>query len=160
MKKIIRLTESDLARIVRRVISEAETAATGGPAAYGDYIVGETEKNLVWGSKGSTVEAFTHSKWGPNSPGNKVVVNGDRFSYDQNTGQYKKIGPETITLYQKCGAQANFLVENPLHVVSGGADPGKYTKFNGPIQNKLIQSCKAQGYKGQIQGAVNRPPNA
>ena len=30
MKRIIRLTESDLTRIVRRVISESETAATGG----------------------------------------------------------------------------------------------------------------------------------
>jgi hypothetical protein len=30
MKRIIRLTESDLTRIVRRVIKEAETAATGG----------------------------------------------------------------------------------------------------------------------------------
>jgi hypothetical protein len=30
MKKIIRLTESDLARIVKRVIKEAETATTGG----------------------------------------------------------------------------------------------------------------------------------
>jgi hypothetical protein len=30
MKKVIRLTESDLARIVKRVIKEAETATTGG----------------------------------------------------------------------------------------------------------------------------------
>jgi hypothetical protein len=30
MKKIIRLTESDLARIVKRVIKEAEAATTGG----------------------------------------------------------------------------------------------------------------------------------
>jgi hypothetical protein len=30
MKKVIRLTESDLVRIVKRVINESETAATGG----------------------------------------------------------------------------------------------------------------------------------
>ena len=151
MKKIIRLTESDLARIVKRVISEAE-----GPAAYGDYIVGETENTNVWGSKGSTVDAFTHSKW-ESQPGNKIVVTADRFSYDSRTGEYKKIGPETLTLYQRCGSEANFTVVNPAHTTAAG-DPGKLTKFNGPIQKKLEQSCRAQGFKGQIPGGRDKRP--
>ncbi len=153
MKRIIRLTESDLTRIVRRVIKEAETAATGGPAAYGDYIVGETENTNVWGSKGSTVEPYTHSKWGAGVVGNKIVVNADRFSY--NNGSYKKIGAETITLYQRCGAQANYMTEYQL-ATSG--DPGKYSKFNGPIQKKLEQSCRSQGFKGQILNGVDKRP--
>ena len=29
-----------------------------------------------------------------------------------------------------------------------------YSKVGGPIQNKITQSCKAQGFKGQIQNPV------
>jgi hypothetical protein len=151
MKRIIRLTESDLTRIVRRVIKEAEAGAASGPAAYGDYIIKETTNDLVQASKGSTVVPFTHSSY-QGGVGNKITVNSDRFSWDSDTGQYKKIGPETIVYYQRCGAQANLLDLSPEN--PGGANPVYYSKVGGPIQNKLTQSCKAQGFKGQIQNPV------
>jgi hypothetical protein len=154
MKRIIRLTESDLTRIVRRVIKESEAgAATVGPASYADYIVGETDNRNVWGSKGSTVDPYTHSKWGAGVVGNKIVVNADRFSYDN--GTYNKIGSETVTLYQKCGAQANLMTEYQL-ATSG--DPVKYSKMGGPIQKKIEQSCRAQGFKGEILRGVDKRP--
>ncbi len=154
MKRIVRLTESDLARIVKRVINEE--AQSGGPAGYGDYIVQEnfnpSSQMNVYASLGSTVtaEMMPNAPGKPkNMPGNKIVVNAAVYNGKQG-GQYTYVGKESVTFYQICGAQANFMSKDTINaVLTGGA--GWNSKPDGPIQQKLVASCKAQGFTGQIQ---------
>lgn len=153
MKKIVRLTENDLARIVKRVISEQGNAK--GPAGYGDYIVNENFNGAtggnVWASLGSTVEPMMLPN-GMGKPkdqfGNKITVNADY--YYGKSGAYEFKSKETVVFYQICGAESNFMAKDTINsVLTGGS--GYYSKYDGPIQKKLVASCKSQGYKGQFQ---------
>ncbi len=152
MKRIVRLTENDLARIVRRVINEeGETAKGGSPAGYQDYLINENFSNeleqQVYASLGSTVtaEMLPEQYGGPkNKKGNKLVVNAAVYSGKRGTDTWKYVGKQSITFYQICGAEANFVAKDSMNsVLSGG--PGYYSKQDGPIQQKLVASCKAQG---------------
>ncbi len=162
MKRIVRLTESDLARIVRRVIKEeGESAKGGSPAGYQDYLInenfsGEFEQQ-VYASLGSTVtpEILPEQYGGPKTEkGNKLVVQAAIYSGKRGTKTWKYVGKQSITFYQICGAEANFVAKDTINsVLSGG--PGYYSKQDGPIQQKLVASCKAQGVT-DIQRSVNK----
>jgi hypothetical protein len=152
MKRIVRLTESDLARIVRRVINEqGETAKGGSPAGYQDYLIQENFSNQleqpVYASLGSTVtpEMLPNKYGGPKtSKGNKLVVQAAIYSGKRGTDTWKYVGKESITFYQICGSEANYVAKDTINAtLSGGA--GYYSKQDGPIQQKLVASCKAQG---------------
>jgi hypothetical protein len=162
MKRIVRLTESDLARIVRRVINEqGETAKGGSPAGYQDYLINENFSNQfeqqVYASLGSTVtpEMLPEQYGGPKTrKGNKLVVQAAIYSGKRGTTTWKYEGKQSITFYQICGAEANFVAKDTINsVLSGG--PGYYSKQDGPIQQKLVASCKAQGVT-DIQRSVNK----
>jgi hypothetical protein len=162
MKRIVRLTESDLARIVRRVINEQGGTAKGGsPAGYQDYLIQENFSNQleqpVYASLGSTVtpEMLPEQYGGPKTrKGNKLVVQAAIYSGKRGTDTWKYVGKESITFYQICGSEANFVAKDTINsVLSGGA--GYYSKQDGPIQQKLVASCKAQGVT-DIQRSVNK----
>ena len=145
MKKIVRLTESDLTRIVRRVINEQHLPF----AQYPDFLTFENASVLagsgvetVYGSLGSTVTA---NKTLGQKFGNTITVNADVFT--KKNGTWAKPVKETFSFVQHCGAQANRLIKgNKVYDT-----PGWISKPNGTIQQKLAASCKAQGYTGQIQ---------
>lgn len=145
MKRIVRLTESDLARIVKRVINEAEAS----PATYGDYIANEnytTELAIpVWASLNSNVTAEKYK----NQPANKLTVQAD--VYVKKDGAWKFTKKETATFYQICGAKANYFSKDGFQTPG---EAGYKSKPGGPIQQKLVKSCKAQGFTGQIQGPL------
>ena len=144
MKRIVRLTESDLARIVKRVISEAETPF----AKYGDFITYENARDMdprkVYASLGSTV---TPTKV-PSGIGNLITVNADVYQYKEQDQHWKSVGKEKVTFVQQCGAQANLMVKGNEYMAD---TPGWESKPDGAIQQKLAASCKSQGFKGQIQ---------
>jgi hypothetical protein len=145
MKRIVRLTESDLTRIVRRVISEQTLPFTNYP----DFLTFENASGLaesgiqtVYASLGSTVTA---NKTLGQKFGNTITVNADVFN--KKGGTWAKPVKETFTFVQHCGAQANRLIKgNKVYDT-----PGWISKPNGTIQNKLAASCKAQGYTGSFQ---------
>jgi hypothetical protein len=150
MKRIVRLTESDLARIVKRVISEAETPF----AKYGDFITFENAADMagsggekVYASLGSTV---TPTKV-PTGVGNLVTVNAD--VYLNKDGSWISRGKEKVTFVQICGAKANHMIKGNEYMSD---TPGWVSKPGGAIQQKLAASCKTQGYKGQIQSPQNQ----
>jgi hypothetical protein len=152
MKRIVRLTENDLARIVRRVINEeGETAKGGSPAGYQDYLIQENFGNEisqpVYASLGSTVTpVMLPNKYGgpKTSKGNKLVVQAAIYNGKRGTETWKYQGKQTITFYQICGDAANFVAKDTINsTLSGGA--GYFSKQEGPIQQKLVASCKAQG---------------
>ena len=159
MKRIVRLTESDLARIVKRVINEE--AQGGGMAAlakFGDFLVNENHRAsqtsagfpvTVYASMGSTVTPMMlDNEQGKKVQGVKVDVNA--VTYSVNGNEVKKMATGNQTFYQICGAQANFFSKDTIkEVLTGGA--GYNSKTNGPIQTKATQACKTAGYKGQIQ---------
>jgi hypothetical protein len=145
MKRIVRLTESDLTRIVRRVISEQTLPF----AKYADYLTFENASDMsgagsekVYASLGSTVTA---NKTLGQKFGNTITVNAD--VYTKKEGTWSNAGKQTISFVQHCGAQANNIKQG--NRVSD--TPGWISKPNGAIQNKLAASCKAQGYTGSFQ---------
>jgi len=145
MKRIVRLTESDLTRIVRRVISESETPF----AKYGDFLTFENAKDMaaaggemVYASLGSTVAPTKV----PSGFGNLITVNAD--VYRKKDGTWTATGKERVTFVQQCGAQANLMVKGSSFVAD---TPGWVSKPDGAIQQKIAASCKTQGYKGNYQ---------
>jgi hypothetical protein len=157
MKKIVRLTESDLARIVKRVISE-QTGGMAALAKFGDFLVNENHRTsqtsagipvMVYASMGSTVTPMML----PDEQGNKVQgvkIDVNAVTYSVNGNEVKKVATGNIPFYQICGAQANFFAKDTIKsVLTGGA--GYNSKPGGPIQTKATQACTAAGYKGQIQ---------
>jgi len=157
MKRIVRLTENDLARIVKRVISEQATgmAALG---KFGDFLVNENHRSnqtsagipvQVYASMGSTATPMMLADESGNKvQGVKIDVNA--VTYSVNGQEVKKVASGNIPFYQICGAQANFFAKDTIKsVTTGGA--GYNSKPNGPIQTKATEACKAAGFKGQIQ---------
>jgi hypothetical protein len=157
MKRIVRLTESDLARIVRRVINEqADGMAALGK--FGDFLVNENHRSsqtsagipvTVYASMGSTVTPMMLA----DNNGNKVQgvkVDVNAVTYSVNGQEVKKLQTGNIPFYQICGAQANFFAKDTIKSYQqGGA--GYNSKPGGPIQTKATQACIAAGFKGQIQ---------
>jgi hypothetical protein len=149
MKRIVRLTESDLARIVKRVINEAEAGATKGPnpASYGDSLVPvnyhENDLPNIYSSLGSTVTPMKID----GQPGNKIVVNADHYAdyRSKKDTQFKLVGKRKVEFVQRCGAVANQF----SYDYDGGMQ--YVSKKDGPIQKKVMESCKTQGYKGEFQ---------
>jgi hypothetical protein len=147
MKRIVRLTESDLARIVKRVINEAEATKGPNPASYGDTLVPENyfDNDLpnVYASLGSTVTPMKID----GQPGNKIVVNADQYvDYrGKQTPQFKLTNKRRVEFVQRCGAVANLF----SYDYDGGTQ--YVSKKDGPIQKKVMESCKTQGYKGEFQ---------
>jgi hypothetical protein len=87
MKRIIRLTESDLTRIVRRVIAEQEDVTASAPTAAGGPLTGVLvsqlgEKTVSWGD---TIEfnfkALKNSGQGPLTI-KKIVPSSDNMMVD------------------------------------------------------------------------------
>jgi hypothetical protein len=157
MKRIVRLTESDLARIVKRVINE-QTDGMAALGKFGDFLVNENHRSsqtsagipvTVYASMGSTVTPMMLADESGNKvQGVKVDVNA--VTYSVNGQEVKKLQTGNVTFYQICGAQANFFAKDTIKsVTTGGA--GYNSKPNGPIQTKATQACTTAGYKGQIQ---------
>jgi hypothetical protein len=154
MKKIVRLTESDLARIVKRVISE-QASGIASLAKFGDFLVNENNRTSqttagiavpVYASMGSTVTpTMLKDGNGNNVQGVKVVVNAVQYSV--NGQDVKKTRTGNFTFVHICGAQANYFA---MDYINPG-EAGYNSKPNGPIQTKVTQACQASGYKGQIQ---------
>ena len=157
MKRIVRLTESDLARIVKRVINQ-QTDGMTALGKFGDFLVNENHRSSqtsagipvnVYASMGSTVTPMML----PDGQGKKVQgvkVDVNAVTYSVNGQEVKKLETGNITFYQICGAQANFFAKDNINsVLTGGA--GFNSKPNGPIQTKATQACTTAGYKGQIQ---------
>jgi hypothetical protein len=157
MKRIVRLTESDLARIVKRVINE-QTDGMTALGKFGDFLVNENHRSsqtsagipvTVYASMGSTATPMMLADENGNKvQGVKVDVNA--VTYSVNGQEVKKLQTGNVTFYQICGAQANFFAKDTIKSYQqGGA--GYNSKPNGPIQTKATQACTTAGYKGQIQ---------
>ena len=100
MKRIIRLTESDLTRIVRRVINEQAT-----PATYPDILISEETMNKgrntgIKYMEGSSILAVKSVTFGTkDANGNTpLTASGDKFVVDTN-GAWVKEGSNTWTVY-------------------------------------------------------------
>lgn len=160
MKRIVRLTENDLARIVKRVISEQATGMAA-LAKFGDYLVNENHRASqtnagipvqVYASMGSTATPMMlDDNNGKKMQGVKIDVNA--VTYSVNGRDVKKTASGNITFYQICGAKANFFSKDTIKdVLTGGA--GYVSKPGGPIQTKATAACKSAGYKGEIQKPI------
>ena len=73
-----------------------------------------------------------------------AVMDGYEKNGKRGTETWNYQGKQTITFYQICGDAANFVAKDTINAtLSGGA--GYFSKQEGPIQQKLVASCKAQG---------------
>jgi hypothetical protein len=106
MKRIVRLTESDLTRIVRRVLSEG-----GKPTGGIDYLV---DPRFFRSQAGATVLAVTSVTWA----GPKVTCKGILFSRNSD-GTYENEGPDTTVMSTTGRAKPNeFFGEDGQNYVS------------------------------------------
>jgi hypothetical protein len=127
MKRIVRLTESDLTRIVRRVIMEVEDK-TIVDAGYSDDLGGYAV------AYGTPVASAGDSK------GVKVSFTGVRFSFNG-----KKTYGGTVTLYGKCGENVNPSAMSPVSVADLYAG-GSYYRFGqgGAVDKAARNFCKSK----------------
>jgi hypothetical protein len=100
MKRIVRLTESDLTRIVRRVINEQAS-----PATYPDILISEETMNKgrnlsMKYLEGSSILAVKSVTFGTkDAKGNTpLTASGDKFVVDAN-GAWTKAGSNTWTVF-------------------------------------------------------------
>ena len=146
MKRIIRLTESDLARIVKRVINEAPIESTGKPVAK-DYFANENQTSL-----GSDSNLYTVTSVGAPTPikdgTNKsfqVTVSG--ILYFKNTGTYEKSGSFTKKLEHRCGAQSNRWAASLFETDRGSA--AFVSKIGGGLELLSNNYCNKVGVRNQ-----------
>jgi hypothetical protein len=148
MKRIIRLTESDLTRIVRRVISEGQR-----PNAK-DYYVKETQTNMGMGTNLYNVTSIgtpTQIKDG-NYKSFSIPVNYAMYYYDgSNWGTNgKPDATGTENLYHRCGAKANLFGNDdvPLSEITTGS-AGFASKMGGSLETASNNWCNKMGVKNQ-----------
>jgi hypothetical protein len=158
MKRIIRLTESDLARIVKRVMNEQPlkpplsslTRATNNlkqkPVAK-DYFVNENYTRSFVDANVFTVTAVgapTPIKDGTNKS-LQVTVNG--IMYFNKGGTYEKSGPFTKKLQHRCGAQSNRWPESLYETDRGSA--AYVSKIGGGLELLSNNYCNKVGVRNQ-----------
>jgi hypothetical protein len=137
MKRIVRLTESDLTRIVRRVINE-----TKSPSQYSDVLL---PTNLVTQARnfpnrkyleGQSVLGVTNNVWGnTNSEGNtQITVTGDKYSID-NEGKWVFNKQVTWVVFTTGRAKPNtwFNADGDTYVSKGDGTLAKATMTKFPI---------------------------
>jgi hypothetical protein len=145
MKRIVRLTESDLTRIVRRVISESEK-----PAAK-DYFVNENHTSMPGGTNFYAVTGLgapTPIKDGKYKSF-QVAVSG--IQYYSNNGTWQKSGNFSEKLQHRCGAKSNFWAKESNggipEVDTGSA--GFVSKIGGGLELASNKYCNTVGAKNQ-----------
>jgi hypothetical protein len=159
MKRIIRLTESDLARIVKRVMNEhplkqplsSLTRATNNlkqkPVAK-DYFVNENYTKSFMDANVYTVTAVgapTPIKDGTNKS-IQVTVSGIKyFSRDGTT--YEKSGSFTNKLQHRCGSQSNRWPESLYENDRGSA--AFISKMGGSLEVLSNNYCNKVGVRNQ-----------
>ena len=147
MKRIVRLTESDLTRIVRRVISEQTK-----PSAK-DYFVNENQTSMPGGTNFfavTSVGAPTPIKDG-NYKSFQVTVSGVQY-YKSTSGEgWKKTRDFTEKLQHRCGAKANFWAaewNGGIPEVDTGS-AGYVSKMGGGLESTSNTYCNSKGVKNQ-----------
>ena len=149
MKRIIRLTESDLARIVKRVISE-------GTIPQKEFFIDENYKNfsdmaqcyIVTGI-GAGVKLDYKKITGYSGVAFQVAVSGTK--YLKKEGSWVISGAFNEQLQHVCGTSSNYFIR----LSKGGikdlqsCTPGEVSKINGSLQNLSNNWCKANGVATQ-----------
>jgi len=145
MKRIIRLTESDLTRIVRRVISESEK-----PAAK-DYFVNENYTSMPGGTNFYAVTSVGAATPINDAKGKSFQVTVSGVMYYSNNGTWQKTGTFSETLQHRCGAKSNFWAaewNGGLPEVDTGS-AGYVSKIGGGLETASNTYCNSKGVKNQ-----------
>ena len=153
MKRIVRLTESDLARIVKRVINE-QTDGMAALGKFGDFLVNENHRSsqtsagipvTVYASMGSTVTPMMLAdNNGDKVQGVKVDVNA--VTYSVNGQEVKKLqtgnGSE-ITIVKEYETKYARKIESWLHKrYYSKRLVGEWFKLDDDDINDFIDTCK------------------
>lgn len=149
MRRIVRLTESDLFRIVKRVINE-------GTIPQKEFFIDENYKNFsdmaqcyVVTSIGSGQKLDYKKMTGNSGVAFQVDVSGTKY--------YKKEGSWVISgafnekLQHVCGTSSNYFIrlsKGSIKDLQSGT-PGEVSKMDGSLQNLSNTWCKANGVATQ-----------
>jgi len=116
MKRIVRLTESDLTRIVRRVITEQKVMsdATFDELYNGLINQGITVKKGTDPSKGKFLWSGKWIIWADNTMNNGYPISSGNKTYRWSTGSYNSTPPEATSIIDKFGKKQNlsFVTQN------------------------------------------------
>jgi hypothetical protein len=132
MKKIVRLTESDLVNIVKRVISEQKTPPivdAGYSRDMQGYVIALSQPTI---SAGSGYKGIISAQ---------VKFNGVRINYDGTP-----VTKGNITLYALCGPNYNPGALSPRSTEDVFADGSKYVFQKGGLVDKMVRNfCQSKG---------------
>ena len=145
MKRIVRLTESDLTRIVRRVISEQTK-----PAAK-DYFVNENQTSMPGGTNFYAVTAVGAPTPIKDKTYKSFQVTVSGIKYYSNNGTWEKSGSFSEKLQHRCGAKANYWAaewNGGIPEVDTGS-AGYVSKMGGGLESASNTYCNAKGVKNQ-----------
>jgi hypothetical protein len=146
MKRIVRLTESDLTRIVRRVISEAKLPFTG------DYLVKETQKGFGSGTivyKVNSAQSPVGFKDYKGMQAFKITLSATKYYQGQQGWENK--GATTITMEHRCGSPANYFPA-PWNGGIKETDSGTaayVSQSGGVLESKSNAFCNSKGESNQ-----------
>jgi hypothetical protein len=149
MNRIVRLTESDLARIVKRVISE-------GTIPQKEFFIDENYSSFpdmaqcyIVTSMGAGQKLDYKKITGNSGVAFQVAVSGTK--YVRKEGSWQISGAFNEQLQHVCGTASNYWIR----VSKGGikelqsGTPGEVSKMAGSLQNLSNNWCKANGVATQ-----------